>query len=139
VVLFPYEWMFRTVNNYLLLDQPLDNDSSTASQQVLAALAQGQSYVVNRLHGTTPDIPLRATRGDEVWHLGDSPALNGEPLTLHVDAGPDTEARLIHNGLVILDGTGPQQTTITQPGVYRLEGHRNGFQWLFTNPIFVVD
>jgi hypothetical protein len=136
-VLFPYQWMFGTVTNYLLLDAPLEADSSQAMQQVFTALRQGRSYFVNRLYGTTSDFPLLATRGDAVWHIGDSPTLDDGALTLRADGGAGTELRLIYNGGVLVTAVETLEQQIEQPGVYRLEGLRDGNPWLFTNPLFV--
>jgi hypothetical protein len=138
VTLFPYAWMFGTLTNYLLLDEPLaTDDDERARRQVLGALREGRSYGCNRLAGNAPALPLYARRGDDTWHLGDSPTLEGGPLTLHIDAGTESEARLIRNGEVTATFTQPATLTVEQPGVYRLEAQRNGQGWLYTNPIFV--
>jgi hypothetical protein len=138
VTLFPYAWMFGTLTNYLLLDEPLAVDDAVwARHQLYDALRLGRSYGVNRFLGDAPELPLSASRGDDTWHLGDSPTLAGGPLTLHIDAGEGNEARLIHNGELAATFTQPATQTIEQPGVYRLEARRNGQSWLYTNPIFV--
>jgi hypothetical protein len=138
VTIFPYQWMFSALTNYLLLDEPLDADSDRAVQQVLTALMQGRSYLVNRLQGTAPAIPFVASQSSTLWHIGDSPSLAEGTLTLRADAGKGTEVRLIRDGLVMASVTGSLTQRISQPGVYRLEGYRSGRPWLFTNPIFVA-
>jgi hypothetical protein len=135
---FPYVWMFGTLTNYLLLDEPLADDSQQATRQLLGALAQGRSYFCNRVDGSPPDLPFSAQQGDTLWLPGDSPALADGTLTLHAVADADTETRLIHNGQVIASAAGSLQQQAEQPGVYRVEGQRHGHKWLYTNPLFVA-
>jgi hypothetical protein len=137
VLLFPYEWMFNTVTNYVMLDEPLSSDLDQARQQIYGALTQGHSYLLNRLDGTAPTPPLVARRGDEVWHAGDSPSLAAGPVNLAVDAGTEANVRLIANGQIAHTATQATEWTIDQPGIYRLEGYRNGRPWLYTNPLYV--
>lgn len=137
--LFPYQWMFGSLTNYLLLEEPLSPNEEKATQQIYTALREGRSYFVNRLDGTAPDLPLVAQRGDEVWHIGDTISLKDGPLTLRMDAGSDTEVRLVHNGELLLATIHELDKLIDQPGVYRMEGHRNGRPWLYTNPIYITE
>lgn len=134
---FPYLWMFRTLTNYLLLDAPLESGSTQAIQQVLKALSLGRSYMLNRMDGSAPELPLLVTRGEERWQIGDSPSLAGGALKLLASVGNEAEARLIHNGRIVARAPHMLEHTIDQPGVYRVEGRRNGRGWLFTNPLFV--
>jgi hypothetical protein len=136
-IIFPYQWAFGTLTNYLLLDDPLNADLSQARQQVYRALQRGRSYFVNRLDGDAPALPLMMTRGEVKWYPGDNPTLTSGPLMLQADGGAGTELRLIHNGELIASATATIEQQIDQPGFYRLEGHRTGRPWLFTNPIFV--
>lgn len=47
IEVFPYQWTFGTLTNYLLLDAPLAAEARTAIDQVYGALAAGRSYFVN--------------------------------------------------------------------------------------------
>lgn len=135
---FDYEWMFRTLTNYVLLDEPLSQDGDAATHQIYGALAQGRSYFVNRLDGDCPLLAFYAVRGDERWDSGTSPSLRDSLLTLVADTHADAELRLIHNGRVAVKGLRALRQTITEPGVYRLECYRKGRPWLYTNPIYVL-
>ncbi|NTW01387.1 MAG: CehA/McbA family metallohydrolase [Oscillochloris sp.] len=138
VEVFPYRWMFGTLTNYLLLDAPLSADAHTATNQVYAALAGGQSYFVNRLDGDAPAIIFRACRGDEVYNIGTSPSLSGGPLRIEADVGTNAYIRLIANGEVLTSGVRRIRQSIATAGVYRLEGYWGGKPWFFANPIYVV-
>jgi hypothetical protein len=139
VEVFPYRWMFGTLTNYLLLDRPLDADAYTATHQVYAALAAGRHYFVNRLDGDCPASPLAAERAGERWPIGATVALDGAPLILTAQADARAELQIIHNGRILVRGRGAIRQSITAPGVYRLEGYRQGRPWLYSNPVWIED
>lgn len=140
---FPYPYSFRTITNYLLLDQPLSRDAETAINQVYAALTAGRSYFVNRLDGEVPALSFNASRlnerSDDTWIAGDTVQLAGSPLLISADAKADAYLRLIHNGRVVTSGIRSLRHSINQPGIYRLEGYRGGRPWFYTNPIYVIE
>ncbi len=139
IEIFPYEWMFRTVTNYLLLEQPLDADAATATRQVYAALGAGRLYFVNRLDGECADLVCCATRRAERFQPGDAASLAGGPLMFEADTGCDSEVQLIHNGQVLARGIRRLRHTVSQPGAYRIEAHRHGRPWLYANHVRVSD
>ena len=139
LTVLPYEWIFGTLTNYLLLDAPLSNDAVTAKHQVYAALTAGRLYFVNRLDGECPVTPFFAERNGERAEIGATVALAGQPITFHADAGCDADVQLIHNGRIVIRGLQALRHTVSKPGVYRLEGYRRGRAWLYTNPLFVVE
>lgn len=138
VIVFPYLWMFGTLTNYVLLDAPLSNDIAQARSQIYQALRQGRSYFVNRLDGTPPALPFRATCGDQHAYPGDTLELSAGTITLYAMGDTTSELRLIHNGEVLISVSEELEYRIEQPGVYRLEGYRSKRAWLYTNPIYVV-
>ena len=138
VEVFPYQWIFGTLTNYLLLPEPLAVDPKTAIDQVYTALSSGQSYFVNRLDGECAALVFHAVRGETGWQIGASPSLRDGPLTLVADTGITAEVQVIRNGRVYVKGLKAIRHTITQPGVYRLEAYRKGRPWLYTNPIYVI-
>ncbi len=138
IEVFPYHWMFGTLTNYLLLDTPLaTSDAQQATQQVYAALASGRSYFANRLDGEADAALFYATRGDQRWHIGDSPTVAAGPLTLVADVGRRALVQMIHNGRIIARGNRILRQQVNAPGIYRLEAYHGGRPWLYTNPIFV--
>lgn len=137
VEIFPYEWCFRTLTNYLLLEAPLAEDPHIATHQVYAALTAGRSYFVNRLDGDGARAEFYAERGQRRVLPGERIAIRAQPLTFVADAGLDAELQLIHNGQVLIRSMRRLRHTTTAPGVYRLEGYRRGRAWLYSNPILV--
>ncbi|MDQ2997410.1 MAG: CehA/McbA family metallohydrolase [Chloroflexota bacterium] len=138
VEIFSYKWTFGTLTNYLLLDTPLAPDAPSAINQVYSALATGQSYFVNRYDGSCPALVFHAQQSAARWASGASPSLRDGPLAIVADAGRAAQLRLIHNGRVIAAARRALRYELHEPGVYRLEGYRNGRPWLFTNPIYVT-
>jgi hypothetical protein len=138
IEVFGYRWIFGTLTNYLLIDEPLATDAQAATHQVYAALAAGRSYFLNRLDGDCPQLLFHAERLGRRWPIGDSPSLGDGPLTLAADAGHGAELHLVHDGRLAVRGLGALRQTITQPGVYRLEAYRKGRPWLYSNPIYVT-
>lgn len=138
VEVFPYRWMFQTLTNYLLLDEPLDADAHVATNQVYAALTGGRSYFVNRYDGDCPELVFHARRGARRWELGESIELREGPVTLSADCGnAEALVRLIHNGRVRASSLGLLRHTVAEPGVYRLEGYHKNRPWLYSNPIYL--
>jgi hypothetical protein len=137
VEVFPYEWIFKTVTNYLLLDTPLSADAHIATHQVYAALVAGRLYFINRLDGICPDLTFYATRHDQRLVSGDTASISGGPLTFVADTGINAELQLIHNGQVLTRSVRKLRQSVAEPGVYRVEAHRRGRPWLYANPIYV--
>ena len=138
VEVFPYRWLFGTLTNYVLLAEPLHTDATTATQQVYTALAEGRSYVVNRLEGAAPALSFTASRGDECYTLGDSVASAPGPLLIEADVGANAYVRLIADGKVLTSGVRHLRQSVVAGTVYRLEAYIGGKLWLFTNPIYVT-
>lgn len=138
LTVLPYEWIFGTLTNYLLLHEPLAADAEQAKHQVYGALAEGRLYFVNRLDGDCPELAFFAERAGERHEIGATVALAGQPLTIHADVGCDADVQLIWNGRVLARGLKALRQTVVEPGIYRLEAYRRGRAWLYTNPLFVV-
>jgi hypothetical protein len=139
VEIFSYRWSFNTLTNYLLLNEPLSEDSETARHQVYAALAGGRSYFVNRMDGDAPTMSFTAERAGQTWHMGDTATLRDGPVLLRAEVGHGAFVRLIANGRALASGIGVLRHTVARPGVYRLEAYRGGRPWLFSNPIYLDD
>ncbi|MBK9943999.1 MAG: CehA/McbA family metallohydrolase [Kouleothrix sp.] len=139
IEVFPYQWTFGTLTNYLLLDAPLAAEARTAIDQVYGALAAGRSYFVNRRGGACPQLNFQALRGDERHPIGASPRLGDGALVLEADAGITADLRLICDGRLAARSNRAFRYDVREPGVYRLEGYRKGRAWLFANPIYIAE
>lgn len=138
--IFPYEYLFRTANNYLLLPAPLSKDPITAKVQILSALAKGQSYIVNNLLGDPKNFLFTATSLEREYQLGDT-VPQSDQTALHIQC-PHTShlhLRIIHNGSRLNEISRCNVSIrISNPGTYRLEVWFRKKPWIFTNPIYVL-
>lgn len=139
IEVFPYQWTFGTLTNYLLLDAPLPADVPAAMNQVYGALAAGRSYFLNRRDGTCPALGFYAEQGGQRCEIGSTPRLRDGALVITADVGSAAELRLIGNGRLAARSNRAFRYDVREPGVYRLEASRKGRQWLFSNPIYVEE
>ena len=116
----------------------MSNNFNTAMRMVYGALAQGRSYMVNRLEGDCTAFEFYAFRGAERWFAGDIASLRQGPITLKIDLGAKATIRLIHNGQVKLETNKPILTTINESGVYRVEAIKKSLPWVLSNPLYVI-
>lgn len=128
----------KTLTNYLWLPEKLPGNINSAMRMVYGALAQGRSYMVNRLEGECPNLEFVAFRGAERWYAGDIASLREGPITLKIDLGSNVPVRLIHNGNVIQSGQRTVLATINASGVYRLEANKSRTPWVMSNPIYIT-
>ena len=138
---YPYEYLFRTINTHLLLAEPLAREVSLARRQIFEALKQGHCFVSYDLVAPSRGFTFTGTSGQAEAMMGDTLLLQ-ELATLQVASPHSARLRLLHNGRTVAETTGREliwQTT--EPGVYRVEAYRQfwGWQrgWVFTNPIYV--
>ena len=140
--IFPYRYLFRTANNYLLLDEPLSKDPAKAKIQIYNALRHGRSYIVNNLIGTAQGFSFTAINQDQQYQIGDTVPLKditGMQIKCPHQFRGRLTLRVIRNGQ-LLDEIPRCNVTLRlyDPGVYRLEVYCNKKPWIFTNPIYIT-
>ncbi|MFZ9857480.1 MAG: CehA/McbA family metallohydrolase [Roseiflexaceae bacterium] len=138
VQVFPYQWMFGTLTNYLWLPERLPGNFAAALHMVYGALAQGRSYMVNRMEGDCPNVEFRAFRGSEHWYAGDIASLQTGPITIKVDLGVNAPVRLICNGQVLQEAQRQLLVTVNTIGVYRIESYKSKLPWMMSNPLYIT-
>lgn len=140
--IFPYQFHFRSINNHVLLDEPLSGDADRDRALVLDALSRGHSFVGYDLPAPTNGFRFTAQHRRGLSIMGDEAALEGS-ATLQIHLPYAAECRLICDGQVVQTWKGQESCTYitSQPGVYRAEvylrygGVRRG--WIFSNPIYL--
>lgn len=141
-VIFPYSFMFRTVNNCLLLDNPLSTDFAAAKAQVYDALRRGRLFIVNSMEGDATGFSFTVTNEEREYQMGEAAPLQ-EITGLRIQCPHKFRGRLkhriYHNGR-ILDEIPRCNVTIRiyDPGTYRLEVYHNKKPWIFTNPVYIT-
>ena len=141
-ILFPYEFHFKTINNHVMLEQPLSGSLEIDRPRILNALAGGRSFIGYDLPGWTRGFRFTAHGYDQIASMGDEiSAQKGVTFQIHLPQTADT--RLVRNGEVVQ--TWEKRETCmyitSEPGAYRVEVYREYQRrkrgWIFSNPIYV--
>jgi hypothetical protein len=135
VEVFPYKVHFRSLRCYVLLPQPMGRDASTAREQLYKAIRECRLFFANVRWGEAG--------GFEFWAESDGVrAICGQWLPLkqrahiHARLPHAAEVRLIHDGREVHSTRSSKiAAEVSSPGVYRLEAHRFGRGWIYTNHI----
>lgn len=140
--IFPYEYIFRTINTHILTEDKFTGDVVHDREVVYAALEKGRCFVSFDLLGsgrgfefTASNLTRKALMGDEI-EISD-----GLKLTVKLPCA--AKVRLIRDGQTLREDFGVMHIhTVKKPGVYRVEvskkGLLGGFRpWIFSNPIYV--
>lgn len=143
VVIFPYRYLFKTINTYIVLETNLSDEFATARSQIIDALHKGHCYsCFDSLHSGAGFVFYAGSLKDPVFMGGTADYKKGLQLHITVPSGRSI-TRLVRNGRVIneyseksiaLDPPGP--------GIYRVEVlYRRRFHrpqpWIYSNPIFL--
>lgn len=140
--LFPYMFLFQTVNTHLLTARQVSGEAEGDRQFLFQAIRQGNCFVANDL--------LYPSRGFRFSGQSDlASAIMGETLrtrhgaSLQIRTPLRARIRLLHEGRQVREWPNAESAVITviQPGAYRVEVHlpsAGGWSgWIFSNPIYV--
>ena len=142
-VLFPYEYLFKTVNTHILLENELTGDFEDDEKSVYSAVRSGRCFIGYDLPHSTRGFRFSAQGERERCMMGDE-ITAGTGVTLQASAPAQCELRIVLNGDILQQREkGTHLTHITsKPGAYRVEAYidfndaRRG--WIFSNPIYIV-
>jgi hypothetical protein len=142
LVIYPYEFHFRTINTHIFTPAPLSGDAASDRKMVYEAFAAGHAFVGYDLPASTRGFRFTAQGKESAAQMGDEiPAEGGVTFTFKLPQA--AECRLLKDGKVLQQWQGREAGafSVTEPGVYRMEvyraylGQRRG--WIFSNPIYV--
>ena len=142
-VIFPYEFLFRTVNTHVILSEPLAGDLETDRRRIFHGLRRGHCFVGYDLPYPTRGFRFSAHGDEDQAIMGDSIRARFG-VTLQVRLPLRAEIRLLRDGHEVKSWPGADLalTTVATPGAYRVEvyimykGRRRA--WIFSNPIYVL-
>lgn len=141
-VIFPYEFHFRGVNTHVILSAPLTGDANADRGLVYEALGNGRAFVAYDLPAPARGFRFTGQGHDKTVYMGDEiPAKGG--VTLQAKLPLAAEIWLMKDGQVLKKWDRQTLCThiATEPGVYRIEAHRNYLGkkrgWIYSNPIYV--
>ena len=137
VTVFPYQVMFKTINNVINLNEPLSEDFQTAKKQILKAIRNGHNLIINRkLNDIIPDIKI--TNGLKIAHCGEILNLDNQTY-LDVEVNKKALIKVILNGRELYQRYSKKcNLLLTEIGKYRVEIFINNRGFVYSNPIVVV-
>ena len=142
LVIYPYEFHFRTINTHIFTPAPLSGEVESDRKMVYEAFAAGHAFVGYDLPASTHGFRFAAQGKEAAAMMGDEiPANGGVTLTFKLPQA--AECQLLRDGQIIQQWQNRETGSFvaTKPGVYRMEvyrpylGQRRG--WIFSNPIYV--
>jgi len=142
-VVFPYEFLFRTVNTHLLTTRPMNGKIDHDRRLLLESLRKGRCFVGYDLPAPTRGFRFTAETDAGRIQMGET-ATARIGVTLQVRLPRRAEIRLLHNGeeLKVWQHAEAAVHLIKQPGAYRVEVylHFEGERrtWILSNPIYVM-
>ncbi|MGD8791150.1 MAG: CehA/McbA family metallohydrolase [Anaerolineae bacterium] len=140
-VVLPYDYLFHSLNTYLLSPAPLTGNLARDKALVYDALRAGRGFLGYERPAPVEGFLFWARSGGAEATMGEELALVAT-VELRVSVPAPARLRLLRDGQVVARGRGRKLALVShRPGVYRVEayrrhaGRRRG--WLFSNPIYV--
>lgn len=144
--IFTYQFLFRTINTYVCLREPLSSEFARVKEQIYSALAGGHCYVsFDQLYpgrGFFFTVSQPPSRNPEAC-MGETVEFK-EGLLFSVESpSPRSLIRLIKDGRLIKQQKGAKLSLkAASPGVYRVEVYYRPLlsrprPWLYSNPIYL--
>jgi hypothetical protein len=140
--IFAYEFLFRTVNTHVLLEEPLSGDMNLDRKRIFDAIRQGQCFVGYDLPAQTNGFRFSAHGDRGEVSMGGALDLH-YGITLQIHTPRRALIHLIRDGRIIQSWRDSQSAvhTIRERGAYRVEvllPYRGKWRgWIYSNPIFV--
>lgn len=144
IEVFPYEFLFRTINTYVILPGRLRRAFAPAKRQILAALGEGRCYLsFDGLHEGSGFRFYARCGAAEIQPGGEVSFRPGISLAV-VSPARRSLIRLLRNGVPAAEVSAPAlRYAVTRPGVYRAEVFYRLWTgrprpWIYANPIYIT-
>lgn len=135
IEIFPYKVHFRCLRTYIALAEPMADDFETASNQLYQAIRDCSVFIANVRWGPAEEFLFYAGNDHGRVTCGGELTLT-EATRIYVQSPSRASLRLIHNGQLVHRVTGESLAwSATSPGLYRVEAHKLGRGWIYTNHI----
>lgn len=130
-----YYDFFKALNNIVYLNEELSEDFSEAKSQIISALKNANSMIINRFVSSNTNIEIFLADKNEKIYFGDF-AKVGQYSRLICKLPKKGTIRIFHNGVLIYE----KETKVLEfdnlsSGKYRIEVFDKTLPWIFTNPI----
>ena len=136
VTVFPYQTIFKTITNQIILKEPLAEDFQVRKQQILTALKRGNNVIFNRnSYKTPPEIYVRNNK--ETIFCGNKIYIDDNTF-LHFNCDKYSDIKIVKDGEIICTQRAKNlKIKINESGKYRVESEINGYGYMYSNPIIV--
>ncbi|HSA06627.1 MAG TPA: PHP domain-containing protein [Candidatus Gastranaerophilales bacterium] len=136
VKIFPYFDNFKTITNYLFLEEKLSSDFNEAKKQILNGLKNGNNMIVNRFWNKKNDefCFKIITKNQEVF--SGEKIYHDENSRLIIKLPEKAKIKLLLDGKIVLEKeTNFLEIKDLSVGKYRFEAYLKNKPWIFSNPI----
>lgn len=139
VKIFPYEYMFKTFVNRLILPEKLSRNFEKDKDLILNALKHGNNILINQSNGKiNSDFCCTACNKETKALCGEHIKLDNETF-LNIKLNKKAQIRIFLNGKLIFEENNDCcKIKINETGKYRAEILKNKRGWIYTNPISVI-
>jgi hypothetical protein len=135
IIIFPYKVQFKSIRTHLLLAEPLSGDTEGDKRAIYAALRDGRAFVSNYRWGDARMFRFWAEGRGGTAQMGES-IFCARGVDLVAQAPVECRLLLVRDGQMVAESFGRELFHCTDhPGVYRVEAHRRGRGWIYSNPI----
>jgi hypothetical protein len=141
-VVFPYEFLFRTVNTHVLTPTPMTGRIEEDRRLLLKSMRRGRCFVGYDLPAPTRGFRFHAESDKGRVEMGES-AQGRFGITFQVRLPERAEIRLLRNGDVLKTWQDAEAAVlpVKEAGVYRVEVfipfEKERRTWILSNPIYV--
>ncbi len=138
--IFPYEFLFRTVNTHVLLPAPLTGTVAEDKKSIYRALAEGNCFVAFDYYLPSKGFRFRAEKGDTLLAMGEETDFS-TGWVIRVTLPGQGEMTLIRNGDIVLQKEAAAvEAPVEEPGAYRVAvRQRRRFRkvpWIYSNYLY---
>lgn len=139
VKVFPYENMFKSIINFIHLDEAMPSDFQGQRKAILNAVKTGKNIIMNSAWKNKSDSPLFYIQSEEKKAYGGESVELVECSKLMVELPLKSDIKIVHNGNVVLQKEAKKlEFNALQKGKYRIEAYYKNHPYVFSNPISVI-
>lgn len=136
---FPYEEMFRTIRNHLLLKEPFSGILAFDKELVMEALRTGRCYFANDSLADSSGFRFSAQTPHCEYSMGDR-VPGRESVTFRANCPVGARQVLTRNSVPLFQSSAEHWSLQTEfSGVFRLQVYLDGRLWVLSNPITVFE
>ncbi len=143
VEIFAYKILFKSIRTHVLLDNKIDERApfEESKREIINALKEGSSFIVNHYHGDGRGFRFFADYGGNKYNMGDDITADKKDIkniVFNAYLPKEANVKFIKDGVCLDEVKGPGGVwNAVGPGAYRIECWLNGKGWIFSNHIRV--